>query len=291
MPHTDPFEIDPKSPPFDGIRAIRPLATNRSGREAAAHTRHQLYAGREKATNAQVLIKVTTKPGRVYEHNLENEIASLETINRELPDSRHFPLVRDHGRLRDGRVYLITSLFDEFPLATTIDAERAASRLVGHLRTTLAICGVLSELHALPIYHVDLNPMNILYRTEHGDPVIRIVDFESSYDPKRHGGGLFYDPPTTPHFSAPEVSRQAPDARSDVFSLGAVLYTMLAGYDWTWTGEAGASVEADTQLDAELKTILGPAVHADPDSRYRSIEAFRTAVGSYLETIWPGRSW
>ncbi|MGC4085552.1 MAG: hypothetical protein QM736_26365 [Vicinamibacterales bacterium] len=91
MPLSDPPEIDTKSPPFDRLRAIRPLATNRSGREAAAHTRHQLYAGRDRATNVQVLIKVTTKPGRVYEQNLENEIASLTTINDALPDSRHFP--------------------------------------------------------------------------------------------------------------------------------------------------------------------------------------------------------
>jgi len=40
--------------------------------------------------------------------------------------------------------------------------------------------------------------MNILYRAEKGQPVIRIVDFESSYEAARHSGGPFYNPPTTP---------------------------------------------------------------------------------------------
>ncbi|MGC4085553.1 MAG: lipopolysaccharide kinase InaA family protein [Vicinamibacterales bacterium] len=141
--------------------------------------------------------------------------------------------MREHGRLKDGRVYLITSLFDELPLATIIDAERAPSRLVGHIRTTIEIARVLADLHWLPIYHVDLNPMNILYRSEKGMPIIRIVDFESSYEPARHANGRFYDPPTTPHFSAPEVSKQPPDARADIYSLGAVLYMTITGYGWT----------------------------------------------------------
>ena len=52
------------------------------------------------------VIKVTTKPGLVYEQNLTNEFATLSTVNRELPDSRYFPRLWDHGRLTDGRVFL-----------------------------------------------------------------------------------------------------------------------------------------------------------------------------------------
>lgn len=291
MPLTDPFELDTKAPPFDQLRAVRHLATNRSGRESTAHTRHQLYAARDKATSTQVLIKVTTRPGRVYEQNLENEIASLTRINEALPDSRYFPLVRAHGRLPDGRVYLMTSLFDEFPLASTIDAERTPTKFVAHLTTAIEVSRALAELHGLPIYHVDLNPMNILYRSERGRPIIRIVDFESSYDPGRHRAGVFYDPPTTPHFSAPEVSQQPPDARADIFSLGAVLYTMLAGYNWTWSADIGTCVKGDLDLDPALRDILLSAVDRKPRRRYASVERFRDALGGYLEQIWPGRSW
>ena len=148
-----------------------------------------------------------TKPGLVYEHNLTNEIALLSTVNRELPDSRDFPLLWDHGRLPDGRVFLIMSLFDEWPLATTIGPERMPHRLVGHLRTSLEVARALADLHRIRVFHVDLNPMNILYRAEQNGSVIRIVDFESSYDVARHSSGVVYNPPTTPGFCAPEVLR------------------------------------------------------------------------------------
>jgi hypothetical protein len=82
-----------------------------------------------------------------------------------------------------------------------------------------------------------------------------------------------------------------PDARADLFSLGAVLYTTLAGFDWTVTGDLAAAVSGDRELDADLKSILAKATHVKPQYRYTSVERFREALGGYLETIWPGRSW
>ena len=291
MLYSAPLGIDDKSPPFDQFKSIQRLAADRSGHDSIEHVRHHLYVGREKRNPVSVLIKLASKPGLVYQHNLANEIASLSTINRELPDSRYFPVVQEHGRLRDGRVYLITSLFDEFPLAASIGPERVPARLVAHLRTTIEVARALEELHRLNIFHVDLNPMNILHRTEKSRPVIRIVDFESSYELARHSKGAWYSPPTTPGYSAPEVSRQAPDARSDLFSLGAVLYTLLAGYQWTLGSEAGASVAADREIDPELRKVLLTAVDPDPDRRYPSVAEFQAVLAAYLEQIWPGRSW
>lgn len=268
----------------------RPLAANRRG-AASAHARHHLFAAQDRRTGASVLIKLTSKPGLVYQQNLANEIASLSTINRELPDSRYFPVVKAHGSLRDGRAYLISSLFDELPLATTIGNERRPDKMVSHLRVAIELAAALSELHRLSIFHVDLNPMNALHRTEKGRPIVRIVDFESSYDRSRHSTGVFYDPPTTPGYSAPELARQAPDARADLFSLGAVLYTMIAGFAWTWESDAGAAVDADEDLDAELKHIILEAVQVDPAARQASVAVFRAALATYLERIWPGRAW
>jgi serine/threonine protein kinase len=218
-----------------------------------------------------VLIKLTSKPGLVYQNNLLNEIASLSTINRELPDSPYFPVVKGHGHLPNGRVYLITSLFDELPLATTIGAEAMPARMVAHIRIAIEVAKALTQIHRLNIFHVDLNPINILHRVEKGGPVIRIVDFESSYELARHATGVFYNPPTTLGYSAPEVPRQPPDGRSDVFSLGAVLYTMLAGYSRTWGAEIPTSVHGDPDLDSDLKAILLKALGPDPATRYPSI--------------------
>jgi serine/threonine protein kinase len=290
MPRIEPTDIDTTSPPFDTLKSVRVLETSRSGRDSAVHARHQLYVGRDKATAAQMLVKATSRPGVFYERSLTNEIDALTTVNRELPASKVFPVIKGHGRLPDGRLYLMTYLFDELPLAASIDAERVPSRIVGYLRTALAIAEALIDLHRLPIFHVDLNPMNVLHRVAEGRPVVRIVDFESSYDPARYASGLLYDPPTTAGYSAPEVSHRPPDARADVFSLGAVLYTMLAGFGWTWQSEAGPTVSGDSDLDPELQTILLAAVASDPDRRYASAQALHDALSAYLESIWPGRS-
>lgn len=280
-----------KTPTFEHFANIRRLATARSGHASPEHARHQLYAARDKRSQGNVLIKISSKPGIVYQNNLLNEIATLTTINRELPDSRYFPFVVEHGRLRDGRTYLATSLFDELPLAMTIGPEPVPSRMVAHLLTTLEVAKALNEIHQLKIFHVDLNPMNILYRTERDRPVIRLVDFESSYEHARHSTGAFYDPPTTAGYCAPEVATRPPDARSDLFSLGAVLYTMLASYQWTWGSDVNTSLVANRDLDDALKEILLHAVDPDPDRRYPSVREFRDALGAYLEQIWPGRSW
>jgi serine/threonine protein kinase len=280
------------SAPFARFGSIQRLGPDRSGHASIEHVRHQLFVGRDVRTRANALIKVLTKPGLVYEHNLTNEIATLATINRKLPDSRYFPLLWDHGRLPDGRVFLIMSLFDEWPLATTIGPERLPHRLVGHIRTSLEVGRALAELHRIGVFHVDLNPMNILYRAAEGRPVIRIVDFESSYEVARHSSGVVYNPPTTPGFCAPEVAQgRAPDGRADVFSLGSVLYTQIAGYGWTWDTQLSSRIEVDIEIDDDLRAIVLTAVERDADRRYQSMEEMSAALATYLESIWPRRSW
>jgi len=290
MPRTDNLtDFDVKSPPFDQFKGIQPLAKNRRGHVSAESSRHHLYVGSNKQSDSNVLIKTTSKPGLIYQVSLNNEIASLLTINRSLPESPYFPFVRDHGTFRDGRVYIISTFFLELPLATAIGKERIPAKTVAHIRTAWEIARALGELHSVKIYHVDLNPMNVLLRLEHGRPIIRIIDFESSYEGSRHSAGTFYDPPNTPGYSAPEISLRPPDARSDVFSLGAVLYTMLAGYEWTWQTELARSVYADRDIDPDLKPILLQAVDPNPDNRHPSMEDFHATLAAHLDKIWPGR--
>ncbi|MGE0592612.1 MAG: protein kinase [Vicinamibacterales bacterium] len=291
MPRSDVLGLDVSGPPFDRFKGVSRLSAERTAGRVPARGRHQLYVARDGRTRTSVLIKVTSKPGLVYEQNLANETETLETINRGLPESPYFPYVVEHGRLPDSRLFLVTSFFDELPLATTIGDEPAPARLVTHIRIALEVSSALAELHTLAIAHVDLNPMNILYRASAARSVIRIVDFESAYDHARHGAGLFYSPPTTPGYSAPEVAHQPPDARADIYSLGAVLYTMLAGYGPVRRAGIGPALGADATLDPELKGILRTALHDEREQRYGSATAFREALAAYLERIWPGRSW
>lgn len=291
MPLSEVTELDAKSPPFDQFKGITPLTRDRSGRGSGGHARHHLYVARDKQTGANLFIKLTSRPGLIYQRDLANEIATLTTINRELPESRYFPVLGPHGTLRDGRTFLVMSQFDELPLATSIASERIPDRTVTHLKTAIEIATALSELHGIGVVHVDLNPMNILYKANPRRPTIRIVDFESSYEQSRHGSGEFFNPATTTGYSAPEITTQAPDARADVYSLGAVLYTMLAGFDWTVDGRIDRRVAADRDLDAELKETLLHATAVEPERRFRAMTDLRVALVGYLDRIWPGRSW
>ena len=136
MPRSDSaVDFDPKSPPFDQLKGIQPLATIRRGHVSADSARHHLYVGTDKQSNTSVLVKVTSRPGLTYQDNLKNEIASLLTVNAALPESRSFPFVRTHGKLRDGRVYIVESFFNELPLATAIGNERIPSKTVAYIQT------------------------------------------------------------------------------------------------------------------------------------------------------------
>jgi serine/threonine protein kinase len=288
MTRPDPrTALDTSAPPFDRFKNIQALAKDRRGHVSAETARHHLFVGNDPRTGASVLIKAASKPGLTYQENLSNEIATLSRVNERLPDSPYFPVVKEHGRLRDGRLYVVESFFHEFPLATTITRERIPGRTGSYLRIAAETAQALGELHSVKIYHVDLNPMNILVRAERDVTFIRIIDFESSYDLERYTTtGAFYNPPTTPGYAAPELGSGPPDARADVYSLGAVFYTMLAGYGWTWKAELMATVRDDRDLDDELKGIVLRSVDPDPAGRYATVEEFRADLVRHLDWLW-----
>jgi hypothetical protein len=66
---------------------------------------------------------------------------------------------------------------------------------------------------------------------------------------------------------------------------------MLAGYQWAASSDPRTRIEADANLDQELRDILLRAVAPGPEGRYASAGHFRTALSAYLEGIWPGRTW
>jgi hypothetical protein len=66
---------------------------------------------------------------------------------------------------------------------------------------------------------------------------------------------------------------------------------MIVGYGWTWGTELSQRIATDVDIDADLKSVLLTAVAHDPDRRYQSIQEMYAMLASYLEAIWPGRSW
>jgi len=140
------------------------------------------------------------------------------------------------------------------------------------------LCGAVDYLwqqRGLP--HGDIKPANIWVT---GSGAALLMDFNTvSLLARQPAGGI-----GTPGFTAPEVFHGAGDARSDVFSLGCVLFYCLAGelpYASVTAAEAGRHpplprLRPETQ--APLAAVIHQAIHPDPRQRFATARELRSAV-------------
>ena len=143
----------------------------------------------------------------------------------------HAAMIFDAGNLPDGRHYIVMEYVEGQTLSQVLAREGRfpASRAVG---IATQICEVLEEAHRLGIIHRDLKPSNILLG-RHG---VCVLDFgvakvlassESTLTYASTGSGQLIG---TPRYMSPEQCLgQRVGARSDLYSLGVLLYEMLAG--------------------------------------------------------------
>lgn len=183
----------------------------------------------------------------------------------------------------DGKyVYLVMELMRGGELLDRIlrqkcFSEREASAVLCTITKTV------EYLHSQGVVHRDLKPSNILYVDETGDPEsIRICDFGFAKQ-LRAENGLLMTPCYTANFVAPEVlKKQGYDAACDIWSLGILMYTMLAGFTPFANGPDDTPEEIlarigsgkfaltggnwDTVSDA-AKDIVTKMLHVDPHQR------------------------
>lgn len=144
----------------------------------------------------------------------------------------HAAMIFDAGNLPDGRHFIIMEFVEGLTLSEALAREGpfSAERAVG---IALQICDVLEEAHELGIIHRDLKPSNIML-SERG---VRVLDFgvakvlasstEVTATHATTGSGQIVG---TPRYMSPEQCLgQRVGARSDLYSLGVLLYEMLAG--------------------------------------------------------------
>jgi len=143
----------------------------------------------------------------------------------------HAAMIFDAGNLPDGRHFIIMEFVEGTTLseALTRDSRFSAERAV---KIAVQICDVLEEAHQLGIIHRDLKPSNIMLN-ERG---VCVLDFgvakvlvtpDSTATHATTGSGQIVG---TPRYMSPEQCLgQRVGARSDLYSLGVVLYEMLAG--------------------------------------------------------------
>ncbi|KAM5179626.1 ribosomal protein S6 kinase alpha-1 [Mantella aurantiaca] len=174
-----------------------------------------------KGTNMEYAVKIIDKSKR----DPSEEIEILRRYGQH-PNMLTLKDVYEEGN----SVYLVTDLMRGGELLDRILRQKFFSEREA-CAVLLTICKTVEYLHSQGVVHRDLKPSNILYVDESGNPEsIRICDFGFAKQ-LRAENGLLMTPCYTANFVAPEVlKRQGYDEGCDIWSLGILLYTMLAGY-------------------------------------------------------------
>jgi serine/threonine protein kinase len=154
------------------------------------------------------------------------------------------------------------------------------------VKLTVAICHALEYIHANGVVHRDLKPENIMVDEQDN---IRLIDFgiAGSAGARRLTFASFSRNMGTPDYISPEQVRgKRGDARSDVYSLGVLLYEMLTG-KVPFSGPNPFAVmndrllnqpqpprEIEPSISPQLQEILYRALEREPKNRYASAREF-----------------
>lgn len=150
--------------------------------------------------------------------------------------------VYDSGLTAQGQPFLVMDYLEGVNLQQFLDSYSPAIKTL--IQIFIQVCDALEEAHNKGIVHRDLKPSNImLIRQENGGALVKLVDFgiakliSSALSPEAHttkSGTTF----GTPVFMSPEqCTGKEMDARSDIYSLGCVMYQSFCGKQ-VFTGDS-----------------------------------------------------
>ena len=144
-------------------------------------------------------------------------------------------LIFDAGATPKGRPYFVMEYIDGTPITQYCDIKRMT--IGDRLELFLAVCRAVQHAHQKGVIHRDLKPPNVLVMEQEGVPVSKVIDFgiAKATDQWAVANTLvtqFGQMVGTPEYASPEqaeVMTGDVDERSDVYSLGVLLYELLIG--------------------------------------------------------------
>ncbi|HXX19949.1 MAG TPA: serine/threonine-protein kinase [Candidatus Acidoferrum sp.] len=205
----------------------------------------------------------------------------------------HPGLVKILGDDGAGHRYVVMEWIEGRLLRHLIE-ERTGLSAERSVHIALEICEVLEYIHGRALAHLDLKPDNIIVGS---DDAVKLIDFDIARETRRGLLSLFRPRRMgTPDYASPEQIRgKAGDARSDIYSLGLILYEMLTG-EVPFSGVAPLMAlklrlskdavpprEINPEVPERLQGIVCCAIARDPAKRYQTAREVSAQLRQVVE--------
>ena len=234
-------------------------------------------------------------------------IANMESVARFIREARsafkikseHVARVTDVGQLENGSPYIVMEYLDGKDLAAWL-IEYGAMPIPQAVDFVLQASEAIAEAHAIGIVHRDLKPANLFcVQRSDGQPSIKVLDFGISkvmnQTAQMHAMTRTNGLVGSPLYMSPEhmKSSKTVDARTDIWSLGIILYQLIAGHP-PFEGEAVTELVLKVATEPPiplrnfrpdapegLEKVLGKCLEKDRNKRYQTIGEMAVALAEF----------